>query len=119
VSGFYEDLRDTAAEMLAEFGFSATLRSAGTPAYSAATSAATSVTTASAVSCVLLDYPAKFVDGSLIRQGDRLAYVSAKGAAPKAGDTLVCGGTSLTVVSCKPVAPALLAVLYELQVRSA
>lgn len=68
---------------------------------------------------VVFDYPAQMIDGTLIRVGDKQAYVSAVGvAAPKAGDAVTWGTVAHAVISCKPLAPALVNVLFELQLRA-
>jgi hypothetical protein len=118
---FYSELAATAAEIIAEFGGDATLRRKVPGVYDPATGLTTIVSTDQVVRCVVIDYPQRFVDGTLIRVGDKQVYVgtAAGGMTPKVGDSLLSGGVEYQVVNFKPLAPALVAVLWELQVRSA
>ena len=87
--------------------------------YDSATGTTTATETRQDVQMVAFAYPQKFVDGTLVRQGDLQAFVSAVGiTAPKPGDGIEWGGVARVVVTVKPLAPALLAVLFECQLRA-
>ena len=88
--------------------------------YDPATGSAPITTTVQDVTAAVFDYAHRYIDGTRILQGDRQAYLSAVGIwAPKQGDVMDWAGQKLTVVAAKPLAPAGLAVLYELQLRGA
>lgn len=119
-SAVYARAAATATRLLAKFGAVAYLRSSGTATYSPATSAATSTDAArTKVDCAVLDYPLRYVDGTLVRVGDRKALVSAPAGMPnpKPGDVLEWEGKDLEVVRASIIAPAGDAVAHELQVR--
>ncbi len=117
----YAAIAKDADATIREFGASATLRriASDSATYNPATGVATQPAT-SPQKCVavVFAYPQKMIDGSLIRQGDSQAYVSTVGiTAPIVGDQLDWQGTILTVMNVKPLAPAGVQVLYELQLR--
>lgn len=117
----YDDAAATADELLAEFGQSCVLGSVTDGEYDPATGTAGPVSTPHAVTAALLAYPQKFIDGTLIRVGDKRALVSPIGltVAPKPGDTLTdAAGAVLNVVDAKETAPAGTVVLWTLQVRA-
>ncbi|NJB67500.1 hypothetical protein GGQ74_001140 [Desulfobaculum xiamenense] len=60
-----------------------------------------------------------FIDGSMVRQGDRFVLLGAHSVTtqPEPGDELVAGGTTYTVVNAKAVDPGGVPVLFKLQVR--
>ncbi|MGL5002489.1 MAG: hypothetical protein ACRDAM_06080 [Casimicrobium sp.] len=110
-----------AERLIAKFGRAETLRRtiAETGAYSAATSQVTPPTLQS-YPCKLIafDYKKSFIDGTLIRQGDKQGYMSAPNVPlPLAGDTATWNGSELSVVAVKDLAPAGVSVLYEVQLR--
>ena len=103
--------------MLRQYGTTGTLRAVAAT-YDPTTGATAETAESQTVRMVVFDFEQRFIDGSLIRAGDKQALVSAVGiTAPKAGDSLTCGGVVYQVIASKPLAPALLAVLYELQIR--
>lgn len=106
----------TATRLLQKFGASATLTQQTAGAYDPATSSATVTETANTVTAVVLDLPAKYIDGTLILQGDKQALLT-PAVAPKQGDVLTWQGVDYTFVQVKPVAPAGVAVLYDCIVR--
>lgn len=106
----------TASRLLTRFGSAATLKRQTAGAYNPATAiAAVTVASVSTVA-VVFDYPAKYVDGTLIKQGDRRSYL-APAVVPAQGDVLTWQGSDFTVVNVKPIAPAGTVVLYEAQLR--
>ena len=67
---------------------------------------------------VLLDYSQREKDGTVILQTDQRVYLDPLiGAAPKPGDTLTIGTEIFNVVHSKPLAPAGIVVLHDVQVR--
>lgn len=110
----------TADRLLKRFGASAQVTRSTPGAYDPATGSVSVTTTTQSVTAAVFDYDHSYIDGTRIQQGDRRAFVSAVGVwAPKQGDVLAWAGAELAVVAAKPLAPAGLAVLYELQVRGA
>lgn len=105
-----------ALELLREFGAAATLKRTTAGAYDPATSTAGETVTELQTTAAVLAYPQKYIDGTLIRHGDRRALCAA-GVEPKQGDALAWQGRDLTVIAVRPVDPAGVAVLYEAQVR--
>lgn len=106
----------TATRLLTRFGAAATIKRATGAAYntSAGTSAVTYASTAT--TAAVFAYAQKYIDGTLIKQGDQLAYC-APGFAPIQGDRFTWNGADLEVISVKPISPAGVPVLYEAQIR--
>jgi hypothetical protein len=72
------------------------------------------------VTAAIFAYPQRYIDGTLIRVGDKRALVSPVGLTvdPKPGDTLTdAAGAQFQVVDAKVTEPAGTAVLWTLQVR--
>lgn len=117
---FYSEAAASAHAVLVELGADATLVSKTGVVYDVATARATAATTRSrTVRAVVFDYPQRYIDGTLIRQSDKQCYMSTVGAGlPKIGDAVVWGGVTHQVVNVKPLAPALTAVLFDLQLRT-
>jgi hypothetical protein len=115
---FYSELASTADEILREFG-SVGLLSRVTPgAYDPATGTSTPATTTVSVIAAVFDYDTAAADGSLILQGDKQVFMSAVGITPPAaGDILTWQTVAYTVIAVKPLAPAGVDTLHELQVR--
>lgn len=117
----YSQTAATAERLLKRFGKPATITRTTPGGYNTATgtTGAPTVSTQSQ-QVVVIDYPHGYIDGTLIRQGDRQALISPQVIfEPKAGDVLAWGGASLTLITVKPVAPAGVPVLFDAQVRGA
>ena len=106
----------TAQSLLLRFGAAATLRRTTQGAYDPSTGAAVPTVTQLSTVAVVLDYPQKYVDGTLIKQGDKQAFLDPTHA-PAQGDELAWQGVNYQVVSIKAVSPAGVPVLYEAQLR--
>lgn len=116
----YDDIANTADEMLTEFGQGCILTAITDGAYDPATGEADTSPALQPVTAAIFAYPQRYIDGTLIRVGDKRALVSAVGltVAPKSGDTLTdAAGQVHQVIDAKPTAPAGTAVLWTLQVR--
>lgn len=116
----YDEIAADADELLVEFGQSCTLGSVTDGDYDPANGTAGPASTPHAITAAIFAYPQRFVDGTVIRAGDKRALVSCLGlaVAPKPGDTLTdAAGAVLQVVDAKETAPAGVAVLWTLQVR--
>jgi hypothetical protein len=106
----------TATRLLQRFGASATLKRQTTGAYDPATGT-TPVTVAEiATTAAVFAYDQKYIDGTLVLQGDQRAYMT-PGVMPKQGDVLAWQGRDWQVVAVKPIAPAGTPVVYEAQLR--
>lgn len=96
--------RDTAHRIIAKYGQAGFIRRAGTD-YPA--------------SIAVLDYDTKDIDGTRVKDGDRLIYVSAlAGVAVKMGDVILDKALNpYTVVRRRSLSPAGVAVYYRVQGR--
>lgn len=106
----------TATRLLQRFGAPATLKRQTTGAYDPVTGQPSVTVTNLATTAAVFAYHQRYIDGTNILQGDQQAYC-APGVAPKQGDKLAWQGRDLEVIAVKPVSPAGLAVIYEVQVR--
>jgi hypothetical protein len=116
----YDEIAATADELIAEYGQACVLTSITDGTYDPANGEAAPATAPHPITAAIFDYPQRFVDGTLIRIGDKRALVSPVGLAvePKPGDTLTDGaGKVFQVIDAKATAPAGTAVLWTLQVR--
>ncbi|MDM0041877.1 hypothetical protein QTI05_22745 [Variovorax sp. J22R193] len=115
---FYGNMAATAAGLITKFGAAASLARITAGAYNPVTGTSTPTEVVQAVRAVVLDYDAKMIDGSMIQQGDKQVYLSAVGVLPPAvADVLTWQGVAYTIISVKPLAPAGVDTLHELQVR--
>lgn len=106
----------TAARLLTRFGASATLKRVTTGVYDPSTGTTPVTTTELATTAAVFAYDQKYIDGTLILQGDQRAYI-APANEPKQGDLLTWQGKDLAVVAVKPISPAGVPVVYEAQLR--
>lgn len=112
----YANTAATALRLLQRFGASATIKRETAGAYDPETGSNTVTSTTLATTACVFDYPQKYVDGTLIKQGDKQAYLAST-QLPAHGDKLTWAGLDYTVVNFKAIAPAGTAVLYEAQIR--
>lgn len=123
--GFYDDMAAMAARLIKEKGQAGTLLEQ-TTTYDPATSQNTIITTTYSVQFVAFDYPTDLVDGTRVLQDDKQVYLSTKrpdgralSVVPKPDMKLVTAdGISYNLMRAKPLKPALVSVLFELQVRA-
>lgn len=108
-----------AAELLAEFGATMTLTRITAGVYDPATGEVPQTTTTHTANGVKLDYEQRHIDGTNILQGDQRVYLDPLiAAAPQTGDTLSVGTEVFTVVKSRPLAPAGVVVLHDVQIRA-
>lgn len=125
MSEFYDDMAETAAELLTEFGQSVTLTHVAAGSYDSATRTTAAGTPTTQTGVAVEDtYSAHSIDGTLIKTGDKKLLLSALNSAgaqitpPKPEDTAaLAGGAPWTIVKVDPVQPGGTPVLYVLQVR--
>ena len=115
----YDRLAATTLRLLQTYGAPATLKASTAGAYDPATGSASVTIVATAVSAVVFDYPAKLIDGTLIKTGDKQALIAASGApAPLVNHTLTWQGKDYMIVSVKTTSPAGQPVIHEAQIRA-
>ena len=107
----------TALRLLQRFGAACILHRVTAGTYTPATGSATPAYTDSVTTAAVFAYDQKYIDGTLIKQGDQLAYC-APGQEPKQGDKLTWQSRDYQVVAVKPVSPAGIPVLFEAQLRA-
>lgn len=112
----YAATAETATRLLERFGAAATLKRSTPGAYNSATGTTTPTVTTHATTAAVFAYDQKYIDGTLIQQGDQRAYL-APAVVPQQGDALTWGGRDWAIVAVKPVSPAGVPVLYESQLR--
>lgn len=112
----YSKTAATALSLLQRFGAAATVHRTGTATYDPATGTMSPAETDHATTAAVFAYQQKYIDGTLIKEGDQQAYC-APGVEVKQGDAMTWQGKRYTVVSVKPVSPAGVPVLYEAQIR--
>ena len=106
----------TATRLLERFGAAAVLVRTTAGAYDPATGATPVTDTMLPTTAAVFAYDQKYIDGTLILQGDQLAYC-APAVEPKQGDKFTWQGATRTVISVKPTSPAGVPVLFEAQIR--
>lgn len=118
----YSKTAATVTRLLQRFGASATLTSVTGGTYDPSTGGSTGETTTNTtVTAAVFDFSdkqdgAQFLPGTLILAGDKQVFM-AVGTAPVPGNTLTWQSVIYQVVAVKTLAPAGVAVLYELLVR--
>lgn len=112
----YAATASTAVKLLTRFGAAATLRRTNPASYNPATGTSAPTVTDLATVVAVFAYPQKYVDGTLIKQGDQQALCS-PAVVPAQGDVLAWQGVDYQVVAVKPVSPAGVPVLFEAQLR--
>lgn len=112
----YPKTAATATRLLQRFGAACMLKRTGPAAYDPATGASAPTETSLATTAAVFAYAQKYIDGTLILQGDQQALCD-PATEPKQGDALTWQGRDYTVVAVKPVAPAGVPVLFEAQIR--
>ena len=106
----------TATRLLQRFGKACTLKRVSGTAYDPATGTNVPTYTDVPTTTAVFAYDQKYIDGTIIKQGDQRAYC-APAVAPAQGDRFTWNGATLEVVAVKPVSPAGVPVLYEAQLR--
>jgi hypothetical protein len=116
---FYTSAAATANRLLLKFGAPATLTRVTPGGYDPATGTTTAdVTQTWTGTGAKFDYESKFVDGTRIRSGDQYVLLSVVGVSlPQEGDTIQIGTDVLKVVIAEVLRPALVNVLFTVQVR--
>lgn len=106
----------TATRLLQRFGAACTIKHPTGSAYDPAIGTTVPTYTSAPSTAAVFAYAQKYIDGTLILQGDQQAYC-APGVAPVQGDTMTWAGRDYTVIAVKPTSPAGVPVLFEVQIR--
>jgi hypothetical protein len=113
-----------AADLLGEYGQSVTLTRKTPGAYDPETGAVSaSGATHTGMGCAF-EYAQRDIDGTEIKRGDQRLYLSPKqtdGSAmptPQTGDTVTIGSLIYAVMASRPLAPAGIVVLHDVQLRA-
>lgn len=112
----YSRTAATATSLLQRFGAACTLKRQTTGEYDPATGETPVTVTQLTTTAAVFAYDQKYIDGTVILQGDQRAYM-VPAVEPKQGDVLAWQGRDWQVVAVKPLAPAGAACLYEAQLR--
>lgn len=116
----YSEAASVASELLADFGALVTLTRITPGVYDPDTGTVTNTGATHIANGIKLDYEQRAIDGTNILQGDQRVYLDPLMAAtPQAGDTLTVGAEVFTVVRSRPLSPAGVCVLHDIQVRRA
>lgn len=116
MSGFYEEMRDVAEEMIAEFGTTGAIRRTvqSGPSYDP-------VLTDTDYPCklVTLEYDDRDIDGTLVLSTDKKIYVSTQGLSITLdkSDRVIADGKAYAIERLKPLSPAGIVVFWEVQGR--
>lgn len=105
-----------AATELSDGGFSLSIiRTAGTQ--TSPWGLPTGTVTEIPVTGIVTEYPQKMIDGTLIRAGDRMVTLAATGTVPTVADKIKVGSDIYNIVMVKPLSPAGVDLMYEIQCR--
>lgn len=115
---FYSQLAVTAAKLIKDKGQLMVLVTTPAGSYSAATGAVSGQTESRTdVYGVVIDFPAKEVDGTNVQRLDRKVLMEAGVADPSTFDKVEIGGVLHEIITAKQLAPGGTNVIYTLQVR--
>lgn len=114
----YDKLKSTARTLLRNFGQSMTLTRDVAGTYDPTTGVMVNTQQTFTDYGVVLPYGdgSSSVADSLIQQGDRQVFIQIS-TEPKTTDKITIAGATFNIVNVKPLEPAGINVLYELQVR--
>lgn len=118
MSEFYDNLAETASELLEEFGTDLVLTRVASGAYDPDTGDVTNTETTHTGFGAAFDYESRDIDGTKIKAGDQRILISVTGMAePEADDRVTVNGKTFTVVRSRTLAPAGVPVVFEVQAR--
>lgn len=112
----YPNTAATAKRLLKRFGADCVIQHPSGTAYDPGTGSMQPTYASADSTAAVFAMPQKFVDGTLIKQGDQQAFC-APDVEILQGDTFTWQTVDYAVISVKPVAPAGIPVLYEAQIR--
>lgn len=112
----YPKTAATATRLLTRFGAAAIIRRESGTAYDPATGTMQPSYANLPTTAAVFAMPQQYINGTLILQGDQQAFC-VPGVEPKQGDAFAWQGLDYTIISVKPVSPAGVPVLFEIQIR--
>lgn len=112
----YSKTAATATGLLQRFGAACTLKRQTGGTYDPTTGTTPVTVTELPTTAAVFAYDQKYIDGTLVLQGDQRAYMVA-GVVPVQGDVLAWQGRDYQVVAVKPLSPAGVNCLFEAQIR--
>jgi hypothetical protein len=117
----YINIRDgLVANAIKQFGMPMTLSTETAGTYDPSTGVVSDpVKVDHLVNGIVIEYESKDIDGTLIKIGDKIALMTASDTTPEpnSDNTLTMNSVDWAVISCNPIAPAGLAIVYKVQVR--
>lgn len=114
----YAKIASSAQRALRKAGQSLTLTRIVPGVYDPATGSVASTGATHTGFGVALNYAQNAIDGTMILQGDQRVYLDPLiGATPQTGDILTIGAEIWNVVTSRPLSPAGIVVLHDVQVR--
>jgi hypothetical protein len=119
-SAFYTSLRSTAAALIRSKGQELILTYGGTPSYGSGV--AVPGASEQKPFGVVLDVPARDIDGTNVLRGDKRVIMESLASAQEPRpevDTLTISGKPHAIINCKPLSPSDINIIYTLLVRSA
>jgi len=117
---FYDDMQNTVAELLDEFGITVTLTHK-TMSHNVSTGVSTPTTSTQTPKGIVKSYREDQIDGTLIKRGDNLVVLDASEltTAPTIDDTITVGSTVYTIVNVDTKEPTDTPLAYMCQSRTA
>jgi hypothetical protein len=114
----YSEIAAVAEEMIAEFGALIVLTRDVNAEYNVATAMVEGTERRWTGIAVRVEYALRDIDGDAIQMNDARLLIGVSGMEqPKPGDRVLYAGERLTVINCKPIKPATVAVAYDVQAR--
>ncbi len=120
MTGFYDGLAETAGTLLAQFGKPLTLRIQTGASFDAVNQVTDPVYQDYAVSGLVLNFSGTINEaGTIVNSLDKKIIVSVAGAPePTTGALVIDGATIYAIQNVKPLSPAGVSVIYQLQGRA-
>lgn len=114
----YPKTAATAKRLLDRFGQPVMLTRTTPGTYAPATGTATDTTATHTGIGAKLDYAQRDIDGTLIKVGDCRVYIAPDlTVTPQTGDKITIGSETWNVITSRPLEPAGVVVLHDVQVR--
>jgi len=116
----YTQIAKNVKKTLSKSGLSVTLTLSTLDDYDPITNIQPITTTSETGKGAMFNYTRSLVDGTSIKSGDVLLYLDAEtfSKEPSQEDKLTIDGEDYSIILCKPLKPAGIPVLYEVQIRN-
>jgi hypothetical protein len=111
--------RDSVYQDLKGEGMAITLQHVAPGTYDPDTGSVTNTASSHVSYGIVTDYKLSDIDGTLIKSNDKQVFLAATATMPEpcADDQLLIGAVTWQVISCNPVAPVGVPILFKVQVR--